>query len=784
MKWVFLALSFLTATPLAGQGYGQSLAVGEGEVIVGEALNTMSPGYVFVYRKDAGGAWTEVQRFEASNAYGGDHFGRTLALTGNQLLVGSTTLETIYVFEKDGSGQWRETQTLTVSDAVEGNYIGRVSVADGDYFLTASWANSEGRGAVYVFERDPATGRWSETDKLMGSDVGPDELFGMSIAVEGDLALIGAAQKDNATGAVYVFRRDEATGDWSEQSKLTGPGTGPNSRFGMAVGLENGTALIGASNQQQGVGVVYTFTSDDASGEWRPGSILRPFDGGNPGTQFGAAVHFGPEEAWFGAPGASGGSGRVYTMSRDASGDWTEARKVSGVDLNGGDQFGGALAVGDGVAAAGLVGADFGLGSVAILERSEYGWAEVSRVFSEATALESIAGGQVDCEAGTAALYDCDQIDLLSFLTVSDLGGPRGVQLNDVWGWTDPQSGREYALVGRYDGTSFVDVSDPSNPRYVGDLPLTEGAQPNAWRDIKVYMDHAFIVSDGAGPHGVQIFDLTKLRDVRGEPVTFQEDAHYGRIASAHNIVINEDTGFAYVVGVNSGGETCGGGLHMINIQDPLTPIFSGCFQEMNSGRRRTGYTHDGQCIVYHGPDSEHEGQEICFGSNETALSIADVTDKASPVALSMATYPNVGYSHQGWIDEEHRYFYMNDELDELGGNVDRTRTLVWDVTDLDDPVLVTEYFADNASSDHNLYIRGDLMYQSNYVSGLRILDISDRENPELVAFFDTVPWSPDAPGFDGSWSNYPFFESGIIIVNSGAEGMFILRKRERTLLP
>ena len=74
-------------------------------------------------------------------------------------------------------------------------------------------------------------------------------------------------------------------------------------------------------------------------------------------------------------------------------------------------------------------------------------------------------------------------------------------------------------------------------------------------------------------------------------------------------------------------------------------------------------------------------------------------------------------------------------------------------------------------------------MYQSNYVSGFRILDISDRENPEVVGFFDTVTGAPDAPGFDGSWSNYPFFQSGIIIVNSGKEGMFILREQGRPVL-
>ena len=784
VKLAFLALSLLSATPLAGQGYGQALAVGGGEVVVGEPLSETSPGYVYVYRKDSGAAWVEVQQLEASNSVIGDHFGRTVTLSGDQLLVGSTLLQAIYVFEKDGSDQWRETQILTASDAYEGNFIGRVSAADGDHFFTASWANSEGRGAVYVFERDPATGRWSETDKLMGSDVGPNELFGMSIAVEGDLALIGTAQKDNGTGAAYLFRRDAATGNWSEQSKLTGPETGPNSAFGITVGLDGGVALVAAAFHEVGRGVVFEFSNDESTEEWQAGATLRSFDGGNPGVQLGVAMSFSGGEAWFGAPGASEFEGRAYLMYRSPSGEWIGASKLTDSEPAQGDLFAGTLAVQGDVAALGVSGDDFKLGSVAIFERQGGVWSQAGKVFPEPPAtFASITGSQVDCEGGAADAFSCTDLDLLSFLSVVDLGGRRGVEVNDVWGWTDPDSGREYALVGRYDGTSFVDVSDPVNPRYLGDLPLTEGATADVWRDIKVYRDHAFIVADGAGAHGMQIFDLTKLRNVRGDPVTFEEDAHYSRIASAHNIVINEETGFAYAVGAGEGGETCGGGLHMINIQDPRAPLFAGCFQDMGTGRQGTGYTHDAQCIVYHGPDEEHQGREICFGANETALSIADVTDKTNPVSLSTATYPNVAYAHQGWIDEDHRYFYSNDELDEVGGNVAQTRTLIWDVTDLDDPILAREYFADNPSSDHNLYIRGDLMYQSNYVSGLRILDISDRENPEVEGFFDTVPGSPDAPGMDGSWSNYPFFESGILIVTSGKEGVFILRKRERTLL-
>ena len=783
MIWTGVAVSVLMATPLAGQGYGQSVAVGDSEVIVGESLNTMAPGYVYVYRKNVDGEWTEAQRLEASNSANGDHFGRSLAQTGNHLLVGSTTLETVYVFEKDASGAWRETQALQASDGTEGDYIGRLAAVDGDDVLMATWAHAEGRGAVYVFHRDDSTGRWSESAKLMGSDIEPNEWFGMSLAIEGDVALIGSPRKDGNTGAVYVFRLEE-TGAWTEQARLTGAGTAANSRFGSSVALRAGRALIGAATHQQGVGTAFVYTFDEDSGEWEPGPTLKPFDGGTPGTQFGASVYYGEDEVWFGAPGASGFEGRIYAMTQDATGEWTNATKMSGGELNGGDQFGGTFAVSGDVAVVGVVGDDYGLGTATIFERTDDGWSEAANVFSEPVSLEAVTRDQVDCSEGTATLFDCSDIDMLSFVPVQDLGGGRGVQVNDLWGWTDPESRREYALVGRYDGTSFVDVSDPSNPRYLGNLPLTEGAQGNAWRDIKVFDNHAFIVADGVGQHGMQVFDLTKLRNVNDAPVTFEEDAHYSRLASAHNIVINEDTGFAYAVGVNSGGETCGGGLHMINIQDPLTPIFAGCFQDLSTGRQSTGYSHDAQCITYHGPDEEHSEQEICFGANETALSIADVTDKAAPVALSKATYPNVGYTHQGWIDEEHEYFYMNDELDELGGGVEQTRTLVWDVKDLDDPILVKEYFADNTSSDHNLYIRGDLMYQSNYVSGLRILDISDRENPEVVGFFDTVPWSPDAPGFDGSWSNYPYFESGIIVVNSGAEGMFILRKRGRNLIP
>jgi choice-of-anchor B domain-containing protein len=380
----------------------------------------------------------------------------------------------------------------------------------------------------------------------------------------------------------------------------------------------------------------------------------------------------------------------------------------------------------------------------------------------------------VACEGGKARVWSCSGIDLISRVRVLDLepGRQNLSGLNDVWGWTDPLDGSEYALVGRRDGLSIIDVTDPFEPRPVGYVASPTPA--STWRDVKVYENHAFIVADGSPNHGIQIVDLTRLRDM----ASFGEitvDARYTGVSSVHNIAINEETGFAYAVGSNSGGNTCGGGLHMIDVRSPLSPSFAGCYAEAGTGRSGTGYTHDVQCVVYRGPDVTYGGREICLGSNENAIVIADVTDKSSPQVLSRGFYANTGYTHQGWLSEDHRFFYQNDEIDELNGSTDKTRLLVWDVQDLEDPVLVKEHFGPTGATDHNLYVHEDVLYHSNYSFGIRILDLADPGNPIEMGFFDTY-LEDDEPSFSGSWSNYPYFESGTILVTSANEGLFLLR--------
>lgn len=378
---------------------------------------------------------------------------------------------------------------------------------------------------------------------------------------------------------------------------------------------------------------------------------------------------------------------------------------------------------------------------------------------------QSITGARVACQGGEAAGYPCELADLMAFVPVEDLLAglhDSSLDTNDIWGWTDPENGDEYVMIGLLGGTSFVKITDPENPQVLGFLPTH--TSPSIWRDIKVYADHAFIVSE-ANAHGMQVFDLTQLRTAGTTPQLFQETTHYDNVSSVHNIAINEDSGFAYLVGSGGGGETCGGGLHMVNIQDPLSPEFAGCFT--------SGYTHDVQCVIYNGPDAEHQGREICVESSVKDVVVTDVTDKANPFILGTGTYPQVEYVHQGWFTEDHRYFLQGDELDEsrLGVN---TKTIIWDMEDLSDPVILTEFIAETPVIDHNLYVKGNLVYQSNYNGGLRILDIADPANPVEVAFFDTRP-NDESVGFSGSWSNYPYFESGTIAVSSGTEGLFLI---------
>lgn len=326
----------------------------------------------------------------------------------------------------------------------------------------------------------------------------------------------------------------------------------------------------------------------------------------------------------------------------------------------------------------------------------------------------------------------------------------------------------------------FVDISDPKRPDVVGLLPAhTNVAIGGLWKDIKVYDNHAFIVSESVG-HGMQVFDLRQLRGVTRDPVTFEETAHYAGVSRTHNLNINTDTGYAYLVS----GETCSRGLHMVDVSNPTEPAFAGCFTEH-------GNIHDTQCVIYEGPDTDYQGREICFSSAPqvtvfgpggvyNTLSIVDVTDKESPQAIANVEYAQSGISHQGWLTPDQGYFLHGDEYDETFYGIN-TRTRIWDVRDLDDPRVIGAFDSETAATDHNIYTAGDRAYASNYSAGLRIYDTSDVANGELseVGFFDVYP-EHDNPAFRGTWSNYPWYEQGVVAVSSQDRGLFVLKPKGR----
>jgi len=417
--------------------------------------------------------------------------------------------------------------------------------------------------------------------------------------------------------------------------------------------------------------------------------------------------------------------------------------------------------------------------------------------------------GYRPCVRGFAGPFRCNRVDLLTFLPMDDIGGGPpsvyGGPGNDVWGWTDRTTGTEWVIAGRSNGTSFIDASDPTHPVYVANMPSQGATELHS--DVKVYRNHAFVVKDGPG-NGIQVIDLRRLRDIDDEdaPVTVYPDAVYHGISNAHNIAINEDTGFAYAVGatrpVTATSPCHGGGLHIVDIREPKNPTYAGCFDD-------DGYTHDVQCVIYHGPDERYQGRELCFASNPdspgivNALTIVDVTDKSNPALVSKVFEgePDT-YSHQGWLTPDQRYFLHDDESDN-GSSQDaiqgRTRTRVFDVTDLTRPFLQSVYHGETRSPAHNLYTRGRYMYNANYIDGLRIVDIARIDDPgeefapetpsapdhqglREVACFDTDPFRNDMGVFDNgrtawgaSWSNYPYFRSGIVVV-SGLDGLFLVR--------
>ncbi|MFO0829742.1 MAG: choice-of-anchor B family protein [Phycisphaerales bacterium] len=337
-----------------------------------------------------------------------------------------------------------------------------------------------------------------------------------------------------------------------------------------------------------------------------------------------------------------------------------------------------------------------------------------------------------------------------------DTGGVTNTSANDCWGYVTPL-GKEIAIVGLSGGTGFVDVTNPSAASIVGFIP----GPTSLWRNVKVYQHWCYAVSEGGG--GIQVIELA---DIDNGNVTLVNNVGTGGDVKTHTMIINTQTGFLYRMG---------GGSNGIRVYDlkpnPVNPLFVAQWQSK--------YTHDGFVTSY--DSGPYAGKEIflaCGGLNNgyvnTGIDIIDVTDKSNIVTLSSLQYPNAGFCHQAWFSQDKKHIYINDELDEANLGIYSLGRIV-NIENLSAPSLVGTYTTNLISVDHNLYVRDNRMYCSNYKTGIQIFDVSDELNPQKIAWFDTYPES-DGGGYAGLWSNYPFFPSGTVIGSDIERGLFVWR--------
>ncbi|PPR06262.1 hypothetical protein CVT24_000934 [Panaeolus cyanescens] len=411
----------------------------------------------------------------------------------------------------------------------------------------------------------------------------------------------------------------------------------------------------------------------------------------------------------------------------------------------------------------------------------------------------------------TSEKYQCKNLDLTGHLTHQDLGSkdPNYKIGSSIWGFTI--DGREFAAVAQQDGAAFVEIVGKGWWNYVPFIGKAEGSLdylgrlpqysvPSLWREIRGYKDRYAIIGSEAVGHGIQIFDMRKLLEVRPSwnPLSTKtkvfdihtDSYHFADlpVGRSHNVVSAEASNHIVAVGAQPRTDACRSGLIFIDLSDIANPKRTGCAAD-------DGYVHDAQCLIYHGPDKKYEGTEICYGYNEDSLTIYNVTDKTTSNIISVTSYDGASYTHQGWVldPNNQEFLLMDDEYDEVdregAASDQRATTLIWNITSLENPILSGTYKSDIVAIDHNQYIKNLFSYQAQYGSGLRIIDVSSIPSDPTgsgvheVAFVDIFPEDDDKtsnPEFMGSWHNYPFFKSGHIILNTYDRGAYVVKRSKK----
>lgn len=361
----------------------------ETEDVIG--LNTMSlAGSAYILEKNAGGAWGEAQKIVPSDREAIDFFGSSVAISGNYAVVGAynededeaglNTLNdagSVYIFERNIGGTWNEVQKIVASDRGAGDFFGESVAISGAYIIVGVPKESEDvvglntlnlAGSAYIFERNIG-GVWNEVQKIVASDRSNDDFFGNSVAISGNYAVVGAKEEDEdaaglntflGAGSVYVFERN-ATGTWSEVQKLVASDRDLFDFFGTSVSISNNYAIVGAESDKENAtglnplfdaGSVYIFERNGA-GTWTEVQKLVASDRGA-NDKFGATVSISGNRAIVGSSlededavglNTLNLAGSAYVFERNIGGNWNEVQKLVASDRESNDRFGFSVAI-------------------------------------------------------------------------------------------------------------------------------------------------------------------------------------------------------------------------------------------------------------------------------------------------------------------------------------------------------------------------------------------------------------------------------------------------------
>jgi len=322
--------------------------------------------------------WFVYTRLLASDGEDHDFFGVSVAIDGDYALIGAYGYDnsrgSAYVFKRDGA-IWTEGDKLTASDGQADDYFGWSVSIDGDYALIGAQNDDNYKGSAYVFKRDGST--WIQEDKLTASDGQADDLFGRSVSIDGEYALIGAYGDESYKGSAYVFKRDGAI--WTEEYKLTASDGQAGDLFGWSVCTNTDFAIIGTYGANLDKGSAYVFKRDGST--WTQEDKLIASDGES-GDGFGFSVSIHGNYAFIGEPWDDGDLGSAFVFKRDGT-TWTEEEKLTATDGETHDWFGWSVSIDNDYALIGAYGDNSERGSVYVFEKDDDIWNQKDKLNAE-----------------------------------------------------------------------------------------------------------------------------------------------------------------------------------------------------------------------------------------------------------------------------------------------------------------------------------------------------------------------------------------------------------------